>query len=169
MSPSEQPHIRVIGDGPVRVVGPVQSGALSLGLHRCDQERHAEEPQQLLATEEPGQLTSGRLPEPATPPPQSVFGVPNFKYQESCLFSLFLWWLSCVLQSPGSPGTSARSRCWPSAPAAAAAPSGCSAQPAGSSPEPPVPPAHTHTHTRCNIFTGQWKALLHAFHKQDKN
>lgn len=46
--PSEQPHVRVVGDGPVRVVGPVQSRALGLGLHRRHQEGHAEEPQQLL-------------------------------------------------------------------------------------------------------------------------
>lgn len=52
VSPSEQPHIRVVGDGPVRVVGPVQSCALGLGLHRCNQERHAKEPQQLLVTEQ---------------------------------------------------------------------------------------------------------------------
>lgn len=58
VSPSEQPHVRVIGDGPVCVVGPVQSCALSLGLHRCNEERHAKEPQQLLAAEEHGQLTS---------------------------------------------------------------------------------------------------------------
>lgn len=58
VSPSEQPHIRVIGDGPVCVVGPVQSCALSLSLHWCNQEGHAKEPQQLLGTEEHGQLTS---------------------------------------------------------------------------------------------------------------
>lgn len=58
VSPSEQPHIRVIGDGPVRVVGPVQCCALSLGLHRRSQERHAKEPQQLLVGEERRQLTS---------------------------------------------------------------------------------------------------------------
>lgn len=59
VSPSEQPHVRVIGDGPVCVVGPVQSCALSLRLHRRNEERHAKEPQQLLAAEEHGQLTSG--------------------------------------------------------------------------------------------------------------
>lgn len=48
VSPSEQPHIRVVSDGPVRVVGPVQSCTLSLGLRRRHQERHAEQPQQLL-------------------------------------------------------------------------------------------------------------------------
>lgn len=48
VSPSEQPHIRVVCDGPVCVVGPVQSCALSLGLRRRHQERHAEQPQQLL-------------------------------------------------------------------------------------------------------------------------
>lgn len=57
VSPSEQPHIRVIGDGPVCVVGPVQSCALSLSLHWRNQERHAKEPQQLLGTEKHGQLT----------------------------------------------------------------------------------------------------------------
>lgn len=54
--PSEQPHVRVVGDGPVRVVGPVQSCALGLSLHRCDQERHAKEPQQLLVTKEKCEL-----------------------------------------------------------------------------------------------------------------
>lgn len=48
VSPSEQPHIRVVRDGPVCVVGPVQSCTLSLGLRGRHQERHAEQPQQLL-------------------------------------------------------------------------------------------------------------------------
>lgn len=52
VSPSEEPHIGVVGDGPVRVVVPVQSRTLSLGLHRRNQKGHAKEPQQLLVTEE---------------------------------------------------------------------------------------------------------------------
>lgn len=50
VSPSEQPHVRVVRNGPVRLVGAVQRRALSLGLHRRHQERHAEQPQQLLVS-----------------------------------------------------------------------------------------------------------------------
>lgn len=52
VSPSEEPHVGVVGDGPVRVVIPVQSCTLSLGLHRRNQKGHAKEPQQLLVAKE---------------------------------------------------------------------------------------------------------------------
>lgn len=47
---SEQPHIRVVGDGPVRVVGPIERRTLSLGLHRSHQIWDAEQSQQLLVS-----------------------------------------------------------------------------------------------------------------------
>lgn len=48
VSPSEQPHVRVVRDGAVRVVRSVQRCTLGLGLRRRYQERNAEQPQQLL-------------------------------------------------------------------------------------------------------------------------
>lgn len=72
MSPTKQPHIRVIGDGPVRVVAPVQSCALSLGLHWCNQERHAKELQQLLVTGDHAQVLLSRICYAALP--QCLFG-----------------------------------------------------------------------------------------------
>lgn len=47
---SEQPHVRVVCDGPVRVVGPIERRTLSLGLHRSHQIWDAEQPQQLLVS-----------------------------------------------------------------------------------------------------------------------
>lgn len=48
VSPSEQPHVRVVRDGAVCVVRSVQRCTLGLGLRRRNQERNAEQPQQLL-------------------------------------------------------------------------------------------------------------------------
>lgn len=48
VSASEQPHVRVVRDGAVRVVRSVQRCTLGLGFCRCNQERNAEQPQQLL-------------------------------------------------------------------------------------------------------------------------
>lgn len=48
VSPSEQPHVRVVRDGAVRVVRSVQSRTLGLGFCRRHQEWNAEQPQQLL-------------------------------------------------------------------------------------------------------------------------
>lgn len=45
---SEQPHVRVVGDGPVGLVGAVQRRTLSLGLHRSHEKRNTKQPQQLL-------------------------------------------------------------------------------------------------------------------------
>lgn len=46
--PAEQPHVRVVRDGPVSLVGAVEGRALGFGLHRRHHERDAEQPQQLL-------------------------------------------------------------------------------------------------------------------------
>lgn len=50
VSPSKQPHVWVVRDGTICVVGAVECCTLSLGLHRRHNERHAKQPQQLLAS-----------------------------------------------------------------------------------------------------------------------
>lgn len=58
VSPSKQPDVTVVSNGAVSLVRPFQSCTLSFGFHRGYDERHPEQPQQLLIQTNTGTMFS---------------------------------------------------------------------------------------------------------------
>lgn len=88
MSPSKQPHVWVVCDGPMSVVSAVERRALSLGLRRGHKERYAKQPQQLLVSNRKQSFLAQK-------PPHYIQG--DSCWQESsglCLY-LRISWLFC--------------------------------------------------------------------------
>lgn len=61
VSPSKQPHVWVVRDGPVCVFSAVECCTLSLGFRRCHNERHAKQPQQLLVSKMKPSLLANKI------------------------------------------------------------------------------------------------------------